>query len=662
MAGSSSKFSLAEFIALLCAVIILVAFILPWVPNLNGFQLLSQVPGNTRLFSALFCILAAAISGGIAAIWGLADPTNRHSTAVGALVAGLAGLWFYVLVFLQSPQLASTWYGTGFWVALVGAIGLVIQYWLPRTHVSGGPETTFLSRVVFWVILYAGVWAMLQVVVPMPPSEVGAGGTTAIGGLTNDAFRERLRMLMLLIVGLGGGTILLEVVLYWFFSRVLRTRHALAFTLLSPAVIALTLFTVYPLLYNVQLAFSDLRLKTFPCYMPSFKPDETTTTVSQCPLSGPEEGKDVQVALDGLVLRGEPGDNQPQVGSVDKGTTVRVLKLGAVTPPKSQGSDFLGGGTDTSSKPVDYRDWWQVRLPSGQVGWVPDSVNNVATLKRETVLYSLDYGFQNLRAVFFDVDQDGNIKRDANGNILWGRLIRTESSTFPVLFARTVLWTVLNVIFHLLIGFGLALLMNNSRLRFRGIYRSIILIPWAIPQVIAALTWKGEFHSTYGFVNSMLNEFGIPSVPWLTTPVPAFAAVLFVNVWLGVPFYMVTLLGGLGSISREYYEAAEMDGASPIQRFRHITVPLIRPIAVPIITLDAIWTFNLFNVIYLITEGEPAESTNILVTALYNAAFGRNGTSQLGFAAAFSLLLFLMLLGMVVVWVRATGALKGVYD
>jgi arabinogalactan oligomer/maltooligosaccharide transport system permease protein len=93
-----------------------------------------------------------------------------------------------------------------------------------------------------------------------------------------------------------------------------------------------------------------------------------------------------------------------------------------------------------------------------------------------------------------------------------------------------------------------------------------------------------------------------------------------------------------------------------------VTIPLIRPIAVPIITLDAIWTFNQFNVIFLITGGEPNESTNILVTALYNAAFGPNGTFRLGFAAAFSILIFLLLLGLATFWVRSTGALKGVYD
>jgi arabinogalactan oligomer/maltooligosaccharide transport system permease protein len=131
---------------------------------------------------------------------------------------------------------------------------------------------------------------------------------------------------------------------------------------------------------------------------------------------------------------------------------------------------------------------------------------------------------------------------------------------------------------------------------------------------------------------------------------------------LGIPFYMVTLLGGLQSIAGEYYEAAEIDGANPWQRFRHVTIPLIRPVAVPIITLDVIWTFNNFNVIYLITKGEPNESTNILVTALYNAAFGENGQVQLGFAAAFSLVIFAILFLFASVWVTSSGALKGVYE
>jgi arabinogalactan oligomer/maltooligosaccharide transport system permease protein len=125
---------------------------------------------------------------------------------------------------------------------------------------------------------------------------------------------------------------------------------------------------------------------------------------------------------------------------------------------------------------------------------------------------------------------------------------------------------------------------------------------------------------------------------------------------------MVTLLGGLQSIAGEYYEAAQIDGANAWQKFRNVTVPLIRPVAVPIITLDVIWTFNNFNVIYLITKGEPNETSNILVTALYNAAFGENGQTQLGFAAAFSLVIFLVLFLFASVWVTSSGALKGVYE
>ncbi|NDJ79312.1 MAG: sugar ABC transporter permease, partial [Chloroflexi bacterium] len=234
--------------------------------------------------------------------------------------------------------------------------------------------------------------------------------------------------------------------------------------------------------------------------------------------------------------------------------------------------------------------------------------------------------------------------------------------TFPRLMRTTLAWTSLNVIFHLIFGMILAMTLNQSNLSFRGLYRAIIILPWAIPQVIVALAWKGEFHSQFGFVNTLLEQVGIEPVNWLFTPGPAFAAVTFVNIWLGIPFYMVTLLGGLQSIAGEYYEAAEIDGANGWQRFRHITVPLIRPVAVPIITLDVIWTFNNFNVVYLITKGEPNESTNILVTALYNAAFGENGQFQLGFAAAFSLVIFGVLFLFASAWVTSSGALKGVYE
>lgn len=300
---------------------------------------------------------------------------------------------------------------------------------------------------------------------------------------------------------------------------------------------------------------------------------------------------------------------------------------------------------------------YRVRLydEEATVGWINEKPREVVTTERDPVLYSLNYGWHNFKRVFVKEDEEGNIDG-------WGRLLQTQNSTFPRLMRTTLAWTSLNVLFHLIGGMILALILNRPNLKLRGLYRAIIILPWAIPQVIIALAWKGEFNYQFGFVNNLLQQIGIEPINWLFTPGPAFAAVTFVNIWLGIPFYMVTLLGGLQSIAGEYYEAAEIDGANWFQRFRNITVPLIRPVAVPIVTLDVIWTFNNFNVIYLITKGEPNESTNILVTALYNAAFGENGQFQLGFAAAFSLVIFAVLFIFASFWVTSSGALKGVYE
>jgi ABC-type sugar transport system permease subunit/uncharacterized protein YgiM (DUF1202 family) len=303
--------------------------------------------------------------------------------------------------------------------------------------------------------------------------------------------------------------------------------------------------------------------------------------------------------------------------------------------------------------------WYQIRTAQDDdelVGWVSAQPREEITTEREIVLYSLDYGWDNFKRVFVSEDP-------ATGEVQgWGRLLQTENSTFPRLMANTVIWTFSNVIFHTIFGMILALLLNQEGLRFRAIYRTILILPWAIPQVIIVLAWRGEFNFQFGFVNTMLKDLGLDPVNWLQSPTEAFFAVTFVNIWLGIPFYMVTLLGGLQSIPGDYYEAAEMDGANFWNRFRSITVPLIRPVAVPIVTLDVIWTFNNFNVIYMITEGRPNESTNILVTALYNAAFGRNGSFQLGFASAFSLVIFAVLFLFAIVWITQSGALKGIYE
>ncbi len=183
---------------------------------------------------------------------------------------------------------------------------------------------------------------------------------------------------------------------------------------------------------------------------------------------------------------------------------------------------------------------------------------------------------------------------------------------------------------------ALALLLHR-KMRGKGIYRALIILPWAIPQIIALLVWRTEFNYEYGI--------GQPGpgadrprrrMPWLSEPFWNFAAMVITNVWLGVPFMMVIILGGLQSISPDYYEAAEIDGASSRQSFRAITLPLLRPVLTPAIILGTVWTFNNINVPFFINQNE-LETSDILVTALFRQAFQYN---RYGDAAAFAFVIF----------------------
>lgn len=226
---------------------------------------------------------------------------------------------------------------------------------------------------------------------------------------------------------------------------------------------------------------------------------------------------------------------------------------------------------------------------------------------------------------------------------------------FLPLLGRTVLWTATNIVFHVVGGMILALLLNRD-MKLRGLYRMIIIVPWALPQVVAVLAWRGEFNYEYGWINLMLQQVGLNSVQWLTSPVPNFIAMCIVNIWLGIPFMTVIFLGGLQSISGEFYDAAEIDGASKWQSFWNITIPLMRPIMAPTIILGTVWTFNTFNVSYFINQFE-LETSDILVTALFRAAFEYN---RYGFAAAFAFVIFFILLLYSVLYMKSTRAVEGV--
>ena len=227
---------------------------------------------------------------------------------------------------------------------------------------------------------------------------------------------------------------------------------------------------------------------------------------------------------------------------------------------------------------------------------------------------------------------------------------------FPLL-SRTILWTAINLVFHVIGGLVLAILLNRH-MRGRGIYRTLLIFPWAIPQIVAVLAWRGEFHFEYGFINVMLQRIGLQPIQWMVDPFWNFTAACITNIWLGIPFMMIIILGGLQSIPAEFYDAAEIDGASKWQQFKSITLPMLRPILTPAVILGTIWTFNNFNVPYMINKYE-LETSDILVTALFRAAFEYN---RYGFSAAFALVILLILFIFTLTYIRVTGGIKGVYE
>lgn len=210
--------------------------------------------------------------------------------------------------------------------------------------------------------------------------------------------------------------------------------------------------------------------------------------------------------------------------------------------------------------------------------------------------------------------------------------------SFYLTLLVTVLWTLVNVTLHLTLGLALGLALSRPLVRLRTVYRVLLILPWAVPSYVTALAWKGMFHRQFGAVNALLRAVGAEPVSWFAHFSTAFAANVATNTWLGFPFMMVVVLGALTSIPKDVLEAAEVDGATRWQRLRHVTLPLLGPTLLPAVVLGAVWTFNMFNVVFLVSGGEPDGSTDILVSDAYRWAFTRD--AQYGYAAAYAVLIF----------------------
>ena len=220
---------------------------------------------------------------------------------------------------------------------------------------------------------------------------------------------------------------------------------------------------------------------------------------------------------------------------------------------------------------------------------------------------------------------------------------------FWLITRNSFVWTLGSLLFQFLLGMGVALLLNQGY-PGSGIYRAFMLAPWVMPGVVIGIIWRWIYNPINGILNAALDLVGIAPVYWLDDPTMAMAGVIIANVWKGFPFWMLMISAGLQMIPNELYEAAKVDGSSAFQRFRFVTLPGLKTILVMTSTLGFIWTFNFFDLIYVLTGGGPAEGTRTFPLYIYRTAFKYWDFSES--AATAVLLALLMGIGMVV-YIRA---------
>jgi arabinogalactan oligomer/maltooligosaccharide transport system permease protein len=235
-------------------------------------------------------------------------------------------------------------------------------------------------------------------------------------------------------------------------------------------------------------------------------------------------------------------------------------------------------------------------------------------------------------------------------------LVFAPDSDLLYVLGRTVLYVIACVVLFVLIGMITALALNNPKIKGTAVWMSLLLIPWAAPSAITALIWKFLFNYDFGPINQIGRVFfgSHFGVPWLTDPVAAFAAVVLVNIWLSYPFFTVVILGALQSVPHELSEAGRVDGANSWQRFWRITLPLVRPAIIPATILSAVATFQMFNTVYLITQGGPITNpakpgaTAFVMIYMYNQVLGAAAANiHYAVIAAFAITMFIILAALI---------------
>jgi multiple sugar transport system permease protein len=229
-------------------------------------------------------------------------------------------------------------------------------------------------------------------------------------------------------------------------------------------------------------------------------------------------------------------------------------------------------------------------------------------------------------------------------------LTALNTHDFWVALRTSAIWTIGGVLASYTLGL-IAALMLNGEFRGRGLYRSILLLPWVVPPVVAGTSWMWMYADHDGIINRTLRSLHLIEKPiyWLSVPYLAMIAVIIVHVWRTFPFMMITILAALSSIPDDIYEAGRIDGASSWQLYRYITFPLILPISITATVLSSIWTFNDFGTIFVLTGGGPAGATTTLIIQSYKEAFQRY---NVGYGTTLAVIAMILMMGIAVVYLR----------
>ncbi|GAD89156.1 MULTISPECIES: maltose ABC transporter permease MalF [Vibrio] len=454
------------------------------------------------------------------------------------------------------------------------------------------------------------------------------------------------------------------------------SKKTYAHRYIYPGIAGMILFILFPLAYTVNLAFTNYSAKN------QLTLDRAQTVlVNRTFQSGDSYPFQLLKTAGGHIIALQDGEHTlvTREFSLTKDVTSKDLQLTAIDANSVQGTkepikSIIKARPILSNIDLIKPNGEAVRMSGLRkfAGVEPlftlqaDGQTMLNNETGETFMPNMDVGF------YQPVDANGEFVGDTvspgfivgigTGN--FERVWKDDGIKEPFIsiFIWTVVFSVLTIIFTLVIGLVLASVVQWEELKGRAIYRVLLILPYAVPAFISILIFKGLFNQSFGEINLVLSQlFGI-SPNWFSDPFLAKTMVLIVNTWLGFPYMMILCMGLLKAIPDDLYEASAIDGAGPFKNFFHITVPLMIKPMTPLLIASFAFNFNNFVMIQLLTNGgpnmigtsEPAGYTDLLVSYTYRIAFEGSGGQDFGLASAIATLIFLLVGGMALLNLRFT--------